>query len=252
MPGKPKAIFNWSGGKDSSLCLYKVLKAGEYEIAYLLTSLSEKYDRVSQHGVRATLLKKQVESIGLPLHKLILPEWPTMESYNAMMKKTLDEFKEQNIAVSIFGDIYLEDLREYREARLSEAGFRGIFPLWKIPTDELAKEFIDLGFKAITVCVDEKKLDKSFAGREFNKSFLNDLPRNVDPCGENGEFHTFVYEGPIFAQAISFVKGEIVYRNYVQQERNENNADDYTCSSGDTTSLSTGLWYCDLLSEHDH
>ncbi|MBI3502676.1 MAG: diphthine--ammonia ligase [Bacteroidetes bacterium] len=241
-----KAIFNWSGGKDSSLCLYKILQSKEYDIKYLMTSVSEKYNRISQHGVRAELLEKQTESIGIPLHKLIMPDNPTMEIYNAMMKKTLTEFKEQGISDSIFGDIFLEDLRKYRETRLAEINFSGIFPLWKISTVQLAKEFIDLGFKAIIVCVDEKHLDKSFAGREFDQSFINDLPEKVDPCGEYGEFHSFVYDGPIFQKPIPFTKGEIVYRKYSPPVKKEIDDKNYSCGTN-SAHITTGFWYSDLI-----
>lgn len=244
-----KAIFNWSGGKDSALCLYKLLQSNEYEISNLLTTVSEKYQRISQHGVRVELLEQQAENIGISLHKLMMPDWPTMESYNGMMEKTLKKFKEQDINISIFGDIFLEDLRKYREEKLAEVDFKGVFPLWHIPTEQLAKEFIDLGFKAVVVCVDEKHLDKSYVGREFNEQFLNDLPEKVDPCGEYGEYHTFVYEGPIFNKPVKFKKGEIVYRKYTppkkDQKKEEKNS--YTCGSDNDTKITTGFWYCDLL-----
>ena len=239
------ALFNWSGGKDSSLCLHKVLEAGEYEVSTLLTTVSEKYQRISQHGVRVALLEKQAASLGLRLHKAMVPEWPTMDSYNELMGKTLRGFKEEDIDVSIFGDIFLEDLRKYREEKLSEEGFKGVFPLWKIPTNELAVEFIQLGFKAIVVCIDEKHLDKSFAGREYNEAFLRDLPEEVDPCGEYGEFHSFVYDGPVFREAISFEHGEVVYRKYEPKSKTEDEGDDYEC--GTTQVAATGFWYCDLI-----
>ena len=237
---KPKAIFNWSGGKDSSFCLHKILQADEYEISCLVTSISEKFNRISQHGVRAKLLEEQAESINIPLHKLIMPDMPTMETYNAMMKRTLIAFKEQGITASIFGDIFLEDLRKYREERLAELDFKGLFPLWKIPTTELGQEFIQSGFKAVIVCANEKYLDESFVGREFDQSFLNDLPRNVDPCGEYGEFHTFTYDGPIFKKPIVFTKGEKVYRKYNPPAKKEN---DIT----NPAHITTGFWYCDLI-----
>ena len=243
---KPKAIFNWSGGKDSSLALHKILQSGEYEISHLVTSVSEKYNRISQHGVRAELLEQQADSIGISLHKLIMPDFPTMETYNQMMSEALSNFKQENIHHSIFGDIFLADLRKYREERLASADFKGIFPLWEIPTKQLAKEFIDLGFKAIIVCIDEKHLDKSFVGREFDQQFLNDLPKNVDPCGEYGEFHSFVYEGPIFQKPIPFNKGEIIYRKYIPQAKQENDTG-YTCGTNNIHPT-TGFWYCDLIS----
>jgi len=243
---KPKAIFNWSGGKDSSLCLYKTLESGEYQISYLLTSLSEKYNRVSQHGVRAELLERQASNIGMPLHKLILPETPTMDDYDALMRNTLRGFKEQDINASIFGDIFLEDLRKYREARLAEAGFMGVFPLWKIDTLELAHEFIRLGFKAVIVCVDEKHLDKSFVGREFDQSFLGDLPETADPCGEYGEFHSFVYDGPLFRKPVAFTKGEVVYRTYPPSPKDDGE-DGSLQETAASSQPATGFWYCDLL-----
>jgi uncharacterized protein (TIGR00290 family) len=242
---KPKALFNWSGGKDSALCLYKLMQSGEYDIKYLLTTVSKAYNRISQHGVRAELLEQQTSSIGIPLYKLILPEFPTMETYNTLMKETLNQFKNEGISISVFGDIFLEDLRKYREEKLAEAGFTGLFPIWKTGTEKLIREFIDLGFKAVIVCVDEKKLDKSFAGREIDDSFLNNLPKDVDPCGENGEYHSFVYAGPVFKKPVAFTKGEIVYRQYNPPPK-ENNNTDYTCGY-DTKMPVTGFWYCDLV-----
>jgi uncharacterized protein (TIGR00290 family) len=242
---KPKAIFNWSGGKDSSLALYRVLQQGEYEISNLVTSVSEKYQRVSQHGVRVELLEQQASSIGIPLHKLIMPDFPSMEVYNKMMMDALLNFKKEGIEHSIFGDIFLEDLRKYREDRLALAGFKGIFPLWKISTKELADEVINLGFKAVIVCIDEKHLDKSFVGREFDRQFLNDLPEKVDLCGEYGEFHSFVYDGPIFQKPIPFTKGDILYRKYTPPPKQDTNTD-YTCGTANVVP-ETGFWYCDLI-----
>jgi uncharacterized protein (TIGR00290 family) len=243
---KLKALFNWSGGKDSSLCLYKMLKSKEYDISYLLTTISRQYNRISQHGVRTELLEQQTDSIGIPLYKLIMPEFPTMEAYNDLMKQTLAKFKNEDISVSIFGDIFLEDLRKYREEKLAEADFTGVFPLWKMDTKKLVQEFIDLEFKAVIVCVDEKKLDKSFAGREIDEAFLKDLPDDVDPCGENGEYHSFVYDGPIFKKPVAFTKGEIVYRQYNPPPK-ENNHTDYICGTNDSKMPVTGFWYCDLV-----
>lgn len=245
---KPKAVFNWSGGKDSSICLYKTLRSGDYEVSYLFTTVNEKHNRISQHGVRYELLEKQAENIGIPLWVLRLPDTPTMESYNRKMAEALGELKNEGISVSIFGDIFLEDLRQYREDRLSELGYEGIFPLWKLETVQLANEFIEMGFKAVVVCVDERYLDKSFVGREYDDSFLNDLPEGVDHCGENGEFHTFVYDGPIFGKPVPFSKGEVVYRKYSPPKRNDkDNESDYTCGNDRSHYITTGFWYCDLL-----
>lgn len=245
---KSKALINWSGGKDSSICLHKVLQSDDFDIQCLFTTLNSSYNRISQHGVRFVLLKQQAGRIGIPLETLRLPDTPTMESYNQKMKEALTAFREQGVSVSIFGDIFLEDLREYREDQLSEIGFMGVFPLWDQPTDKLAETFIKDGFRAVVVCVDERHLGKEFAGREFDETFLKDLPDGVDPCGENGEFHTFVYDGPIFNRPVSFSKGEIVYRKYEPPDQSDHEDDeDYTCGSGQNRHPVTGFWYCDLV-----
>ena len=245
---KEKIIFNWSSGKDSAFCLYKILQTQEYDVLCLLTSVNEHYQRISMHGVRVELLEAQAESIGLPLIKVQIPEIPTMEIYEKIMTTTLVDLKEKGATASVFGDIFLDDLRKYRENKLSELNLKGVFPLWKIPTDKLIREFIDLGFKTIITCVNEKYLDKSFAGRVIDNDFLNDLPDNVDPCGENGEFHTFVFDGPLFKKPIPFEKGEIVYRKYVATKQKDNST--YDCDT-DKNSLddpfNSGFWYCDLL-----
>lgn len=215
------------------MCLYKMLQSQDYEITCLLTSISEAYQRISMHGVRVSLLEAQAKSIGLPLVKVQIPEKATMEQYDTTMTALLTELKNNGATASVFGDIFLEDLRQYRESRLAEVGLKGLFPLWEIPTDRLVREFIDLGFKTIITCVNEQYLDKSFAGRIIDGSFLNDLPDNVDPCGENGEFHTFVFDAPFFKEPIPFDKGEVVYRKYAAD--NVDNKWD------------TGFWYCDLL-----
>jgi uncharacterized protein (TIGR00290 family) len=247
----PKAIVNWSGGKDSSMTLNRILNANKHEITALFTTVNERYRRISQHGVRMELLEEQARRIDLPLQVLMLPDTPTMESYNRMMGKALTELQRQGVSVSIFGDIFLEDLREYREQRLNEVGFDALFPLWNEDTAQLARSFIDDGFRAIVVCVDERKLDESFVGRTYDESFLQELPPNVDPCGENGEFHTFVYDGPIFRSAVPFTKGEIVYRAYVPPESDSEDTDDeneYRCGDNDQQAhMPTGFWYCDLL-----
>jgi uncharacterized protein (TIGR00290 family) len=243
---KKPAIFNWSGGKDSALALYKVQQAAQYEVLTLLTSVSEPYQRISMHGVRESLLDQQVASIGLPCHKLFMPETPTMEAYEQQMTTTLRQLKDQGATVSIFGDIFLEDLRRYREEQLARLALQAAFPLWGVPTTELIREFLDLGFKTITTCVNEKYLDQSFVGRVIDEDFLRDLPANVDPCGENGEFHTFVFDGPIFQQPIGFEKGEVVYRKYTPAPKTDDAG--YDCDDQDQPSpFDTGFWYCDLF-----
>lgn len=238
-----KAIFNWSGGKDSSLALYRILKENTFSIKTLLTSINQKYDRVSMHGVRVELHEKQAASIGLPLHKLLVPEMPSMEDYNQIMKETMSNFKKEGIDYSIFGDIFLEDLKKYREDQLSKVGIQGVFPLWKESTAELINEFLKLGFKAIIVCVNEKYLDKSFAGRLIDQDFLKDIPPNVDPCGENGEYHTFVFDGPIFKHPVLFDIGEVVYKKYEKSK----NPDSDDCNTDNTVDYNTGFYYCDLV-----
>ncbi|UOX33192.1 diphthine--ammonia ligase [Flavobacterium sediminilitoris] len=240
---KKKALFNWSSGKDSALALYKILQQNEYEILTLLTSVNKQFQRISMHGIRVELLEKQAESIGLPLTKMIIPEMPTMEIYDEIMKNTLSEFQKEGITHSIFGDIFLEDLRKYREDKLASVNFKGVFPLWKQNTTTLLQEFLSLGFKTIVVCVNEKYLDKSFVGRIIDENFIKDLPENVDVCGENGEFHTFTFDGPIFSKPIPFEIGEIVYRKYEKPKTTESNT---VCNSDDTTP-SYGFWYCDLI-----
>lgn len=245
---KEKVIFNWSGGKDSALCLYKLLQANQYDVVCLLTSVNAGYQRISMHGVRVELLEAQAKSIDLPLQQLLIPEMPAMEVYEEVMKEALTALRKQGATTSVFGDIFLDDLRKYREDKLAEINLKGLFPLWKIPTHQLIREFLDLGFKTITTCVNEKYLDKSFAGRIIDESFLNDLPANVDPCGENGEFHTFVFEGPLFKEPIPFEIGDIVHRTYTPAKQQDNST--YDCNAGETeTPYDYGFWYCDLLGE---
>ena len=247
-----RAIFNWSGGKDSSLTLNRLLKAKEYDIRYLLTSVNTRFQRVSMHGVRESLLEQQAQSIGIPLRKLMVPEMPSMEVYDDMMAQTLAQFKKEGVDYSIFGDIFLEDLKKYREGQLAKVKMTGVFPIWKIPTDQLIKEFIELGFKAVLVCVNERYLGQSFAGRAIDKNFLKDLPKNVDPCGENGEYHSFVYDGPIFKFPIAFEKGEIVYRNYkatpaLQTSSASDQGSEQGTACPSPQNVDTGFWYCDLI-----
>lgn len=244
---KKKALFNWSSGKDSALALYKTLQNHDIEITCLLTSINQQHQRVSMHGVRLELLKQQAQSIGLPLEIMQIPEMPTMEVYENVMQETLAKLKIQGVGYSIFGDIFLEDLRKYREAKLAEIGFEGVFPLWKIPTRELIKEFMDLGFKTIVVCVNERFLDKSFVGRVIDQRFINDLPKNVDVCGENGEFHTFTFDGPIFSKPIDFEIGEVVYRKY--EKPDDEDSSDTACDTSASDAFDFGFWYCDLVAK---
>jgi uncharacterized protein (TIGR00290 family) len=208
-----KVLFSWSGGKDSALALYSIKQNKKLEITSLLTTVTADYDRISMHGVRRELLEKQAESIGIPLEKIIISGKSSNEEYEQKMKEVLLRNKNGGVSLVAFGDIFLEDLKKYREANLAIIGMKGLFPLWKQNSFILAKRFIELGFKAIITCVDSKQLDGKFCGREFDAVLLSELPQNVDPCGENGEFHSFVYSGPIFKEKISFKKGEIILRD---------------------------------------
>lgn len=211
---KKKAVFNWSGGKDSALALHHVLKENEFEVVTLMTSVNAELERISMHGVHKNLLQRQVEAIGLPLSIMSIPGEVTMPEYDQLMSEKMEGFRKQDITHSIFGDIFLEDLKAYREKRLAEAGFKGHFPLWKKNTADLVREFIDLGFKTMLVSVDGSKLDKSFAGQIIDHDLLKELPKTVDPCGENGEFHSFVFDGPIFEHPVIFEKGQVVPKEY--------------------------------------
>jgi len=208
-----KVIISWSGGKDSCLALYELQKRNDYEVTALLTTVTEGYDRVSMHGVRRVLLEQQAESLGLRVEPILISQQSSNEEYELKLKEKLLYYKDRGVSSVVIGDIFLEDLRRYREENLARIDMTGIFPVWKRDTTELAQEFIDLGFKAVVTCVDSQVLDKKFAGREFDRQFLSELPPNIDPCGERGEFHSFVYAGPIFNHPISCQKGEVVLRD---------------------------------------
>ena len=236
-----KTYFNWSGGKDSALALYHTLQSG-VRPELLLTSVNSAVDRISMHGVRSSLLQMQADAIGIPLRKLELPEGLNMTEYNAIMGAAVADLKRQGYDRNIFGDIFLEDLRKYREEQLAPMGIRAEFPLWKRDTKELLHEFLDLGFKTVLVCVKAEILDRSFAGRVIDRNFIKDLPKNVDPCGENGEFHTFVFDGPIFSRPIDIKIGEVVYREYARPKEDDQDQCAPAAADGQM-----GFWYCDLL-----
>ena len=211
---KKKAYFNWSGGKDSALALYHALQDEQLSIERMLTTTNDHYDRIAMHGVRNELLYEQISLLDIPLKELRLPEMPSMDIYDRKMAETLTELKSEGFTHSLFGDIFLEDLKAYRDEKLSQIGLIGFYPIWKRDTIELIREFIDLGFKTMLVCINAQKLPKEFAGRIIDEEFLKDLPGDVDPCGENGEFHTFVFDGPIFKKPIPIKVGELVYKEY--------------------------------------
>jgi len=236
-----KCIFNWSGGKDSSLALYHCLQNPELDIKYLVTTINDAVDRISMHGVRVELLVKQAESIGIPLHQVRLPEMPGMKEYDAIMRSTMENFRAEGITHAIFGDIFLEDLKNYRDARLAEAGMTGIYPLWKRDTTELINEFFDLGFETVIACTQERL--ERIVGKEMSPELVMSLPDDVDVCGENGEFHTFAFKGPIFRKEIAYRAGEKVFKEYAAPKDTSD-----TCFSS-APQKPAGFWYCDLLPE---
>lgn len=217
---KEKVLFCWSGGKDSALALFRLLNDERYEVVALLSTFNEHYQRVSMHGVRLELSERQAESIGLPLDKVFVSERSSNEEYSLKMAERMLAYKEQGVTTVAFGDIFLEDLRAWREENLAQIGMKAIFPLWKRDTGELIREFIALGFKTRICCVNEVYLGESDVGRDIDLDFIESLPANVDPCGENGEFHTFAYAGPIFREPLAIETGERVRRE--------------------------GFWFCDL------
>ena len=241
---KEKAIFCWSGGKDSALCLYEVLQEGKYEVRYLLTTVNENFKRISMHGVREELLEKQAEAIGIPLMKMYVKEGSN-EEYEQNMEKFLLRAKAEGIENVIYGDIFLEDLRVYREKNMEKVGMKAVFPLWKRNTSELLERFIKLDFHTVTCCVNDAYLGEEMVGTEIDARFVSRLPSNVDPCGENGEFHSFCYAGPIFKEQVAFMLGEKVYKP-LELKKVES-----VCPSENPSALpkpvTKGFWFCDLI-----
>jgi uncharacterized protein (TIGR00290 family) len=219
---KPIAM-SWSGGKDSCLALHELMQSPDVKVESLLTTITRDFDRISMHGVRTKLLEQQAESLGLPLHRVLISRGAGNAEYESKMSEAFSSYREQGIDTIGFGDLFLEDIKRYRDRFLASHNMRGLYPIWKRNTSSLIREFIAKGFKTIVVCVDPKQLDPSFAGRIIDEDFVADLPPHVDPCGENGEFHTFVFDGPMFRQAIKFARGEIVCRD--------------------------SFWFCDLVPE---
>jgi uncharacterized protein (TIGR00290 family) len=210
---KKKALISWSSGKDSAWTLHRMRQSGKYEIAGLLTTMNASFDRVAMHGTRRALLEAQAEAVGLPLYPVPLP-WPcSNEQYEAAMREACAQAIANGIEVIAFGDLFLEDVRRYREEKLSGTGLTPVFPLWGLPTHALVREMIARGLRARITCVDLQKLPKEFAGRDLDESVLDAMPPDVDPCAERGEFHTAVYAGPMFQNAIPVEGGEIVERD---------------------------------------
>jgi uncharacterized protein (TIGR00290 family) len=210
--GNTPVLVSWSGGKDSCFALYETQRAAEYRVAALLTTLTRDYDRISMHGVRRELLEEQAASLGLPLHQVFISKDASNDEYEMKMGEALAKYRDRGIDSIVFGDLFLADIRAYREQFLSRQMMHGLFPVWKRDTSSFIREFIELGFKTIVTCVDSRVLDQSFVGKTIDEDLLSSLPGDVDPCGENGEFHTFVFDGPSFARPVKFSLGEIVLR----------------------------------------
>jgi uncharacterized protein (TIGR00290 family) len=213
MGGRPKALLSWSSGKDSAWSLHVLRTREEVDVAGLFTTVNEAYSRVAMHAVRVELLEAQAGAVGLPLWKIPIPSPCSNAEYEAAMRAAIEQAKAQEITAFAFGDLFLQDIRRYREEFLRDTGISPIFPVWGLSTAELAREMVDSGLRARVTCVDPKQLAGSFAGREFNAQFLADLPATVDPCGERGEFHTFAYDGPMFRYPVPVRLGEIVERD---------------------------------------
>jgi uncharacterized protein (TIGR00290 family) len=215
--------LSWSGGKDSCMALAELLRDYPGRLDGLLTTITRDYDRISMHGVRRALLEAQAESLGLPLYEVVIPKGASNQDYEASLATILTESIKRGVTTMAFGDLFLEDIRAYREKLMARLGLKTLYPVWGRDTAALIRRFIADGYRTIVVCVDPAKLDQSFAGRVIDDNFLADLPPHVDPCGENGEFHTFAFDGPLFNKPIAFTVGERVLRD--------------------------GFWFCDLVPE---
>ncbi len=212
-PGKTKALLAWSSGKDSAWSLHLLRAAGEVEVVGLLTTINQAFDRVAMHAVRTELLRAQAEAAGLPLWPVPIPGPCSNAEYEAAMGVAMARARREGIEAVAFGDLFLEDIRRYREERLAPTGLAPLFPLWGRPTAALAREMIAGGLRARLTCVDPRVADARFAGRDFDGDLLAELPDSVDPCGERGEFHTFAYDGPMFRRTIPIRSGEVVTRD---------------------------------------
>jgi uncharacterized protein (TIGR00290 family) len=231
-------VFSWSGGKDSSYALYKVLQNDLYEVKYLLSTINGNSKRLSMHGVREELIEEQAASIGIPLLKVYVYEADNNE-YERQMNETLLKVKSEGISTVAFGDIFLEDLKQYREDKMRGIGMNCLFPIWQEDTRHLINDFIEKGFKTITCCINDGYLDKDWCGRVIDDSFLSQLPKNVDPCGENGEFHSFCYEAPFFKTKMNIVAGEKTYKELILKTK------DHPTPIKEVGTK--GFWFCDIL-----
>lgn len=237
---REKIVLCWSGGKDSALALHRLQHDDKFEVVALLTTCNAHFQRVSMHGVRIDLVDRQAEALGLPLEKVFVSQRSSNEEYLQQMTAAFFALKARGVTGCAYGDIFLEDLRTWREAHLAQVGLKGIFPLWKIDTRELMREFFALGFGSTVCCVNDAWLGEADVGRELDTAFLATLPAGVDPCGENGEFHSFAHTGPIFRQPVKFTRGEKVYRPL-------DTAITAAAATHPGARQTKGFWFCDLL-----
>jgi uncharacterized protein (TIGR00290 family) len=242
---REKIVFCWSGGKDSALALNRILRDGRYEVVSLLTTCNEHFQRVSMHGVRLELLERQAEAIGLPLEKIFVSQRSSNEEYQQRMSTCLAAHQARGVTGCAFGDIFLEDLKRWREGNLASIGMRGVFPIWKEDSRELMREFFALGFGTVVCCVNDAWLGEMHVGRKIDEEFIRTLPANVDPCGENGEFHSFAFAGPIFKETVKFKVGEKVYRP-MEITHPVDSGSTYVCPTSGPKAT-RGFWFCDLL-----
>ncbi|MBB1285255.1 diphthine--ammonia ligase [Flavisolibacter sp. BT320] len=230
--------MNWSGGKDSALALYKAQQEG-IPVETLVTTVNGETDRITMHGIRRILLKQQAVAMGFSLRTLELSAVPNMEAYESAIRSLHSDLKTEGFTHGIFGDIFLEDLKQYRETLLARDGLSALFPLWKKNSETVVQQYLKSGFQAVVVCVNAASLDKRFCGRLLDESFFEDLPAGVDPCGENGEYHSFVFDGPLFAKPVDFRVGEVVFREYPAPKTGDE------CFA--KPEALSGFYFCDLL-----
>lgn len=243
MNAKERVVFCWSGGKDSALALHRILHDMHYDVVGLMTTCNEAFQRVSMHGVRVELAFSQAKSIGLSLDVIYVSRQCTNSEYEMKMSEYLLARKGEGVVAMAFGDIFLEDLRRWREENLARIGMRAVFPIWKHDTNDLIGEFIEAGFGSVICCVNDAYLDEAALGRKIDRDFIASLPPGVDPCGENGEYHSFAYAGPIFAEPLRFSIGEKVY---CPIEETHSGSKPCPLPGARTT---RGFWFCDLLAE---
>lgn len=244
----------WSGGKDSAMALDRVLRSGEYEVDSLITTINPEFGRVSMHGVREALVEAQAESAGLPLRRMLVGSATGNDVYVSALRSVMSDLRGKGVQAVIFGDIFLADLRAWREGLLAEAGMEGVFPLWGEDTRSLAREFVARGFKAVICCADDARLDEHAVGRTLDEAFFAGLPAAVDPCGENGEYHSFVYDGPVFRRPVRYRPGERVYRPLAVPPATADASADAAhpaipVPAAPAGTVTKGFWFLDLLPE---